>query len=227
MLRRMTASLLAQRCLEVAIEDIFSEDKVIDIPKRPKWDYRYVVFSFLIYAGRLLNYVPHCIRSMSKDEVEANEQKAFDEWVLAVHEKYGENVSHFEHNLEVCRGPQGSDTVRPLVDHILSAGCRHGDSCGACWRSLICMCDNEASRCVWRHESHNLPSWLGVHQHPVAFGHPASCAAFSPCAVPVRRGGDEQGPGVCAQQGMSWASVEHWKHAANLTHFSCGCRPIW
>lgn len=39
---------------------------------------------------------------MSKEVVEKNEQEDFDRWVANVHEKYGEDVAHFEHNLEVC-----------------------------------------------------------------------------------------------------------------------------
>ena len=39
---------------------------------------------------------------MTKEQVEANEQREFEAWVNMVHETYGENVSHFEHNLEVC-----------------------------------------------------------------------------------------------------------------------------
>ena len=49
------------------------------------------------------------IRSMSKEELEKTEQESFEKWVKSVHEKYGEQVAHFEHNLEVrsyCLGSQ-------------------------------------------------------------------------------------------------------------------------
>jgi hypothetical protein len=38
---------------------------------------------------------------MSKEEVEANEQRMFDQWADSVHEQYGDDVGHFEHNVEV------------------------------------------------------------------------------------------------------------------------------
>ncbi|KAG0187889.1 Guanine nucleotide-binding-like protein 1 [Apophysomyces sp. BC1034] len=57
----------------------------IDFPKRPKWEYE-----------------------MTKEQVEAQEEEAFQNWVKDVNEKYGNaddgtELSWFEHNLEVWR----------------------------------------------------------------------------------------------------------------------------
>jgi len=54
---------------------------VIGFPRRPKWDY-----------------------SMSRQELERNETKMFEEWMDSVYNQYpAEELSYFEHNLEVWR----------------------------------------------------------------------------------------------------------------------------
>jgi hypothetical protein len=59
----------------------------IDFPKRPKWSY-----------------------DMKKEQVEQQEEDAFQAWKQAIYEKYGDNqqdgsrqLSWFEQNLEVWR----------------------------------------------------------------------------------------------------------------------------
>ncbi|CAO3634866.1 unnamed protein product [Cunninghamella blakesleeana] len=78
-------------CLEVSVEDL---QPYIDFPKRPKWDY-----------------------NMNKQQVEEQEEKAFQEWKQAINEKYGSiydnddntnndsinQLSWYEQNLEVWR----------------------------------------------------------------------------------------------------------------------------
>lgn len=50
------------------------------MPKRPKWSFH-----------------------MSKNQVERNEQEYFMKYLQNIHEKYSEEeLSYFEHNLEVC-----------------------------------------------------------------------------------------------------------------------------
>ncbi|CAO3639816.1 unnamed protein product [Cunninghamella echinulata] len=86
---------LPKTCLEVSLEDL---QPYIDFPKRPKWDY-----------------------SMDKQQLEEQEEKAFQEWKQCVNEKYGstevtatttvnddkkdgrKQLSWYEHNLEVWR----------------------------------------------------------------------------------------------------------------------------
>ncbi|CAO3675763.1 unnamed protein product [Umbelopsis vinacea] len=79
---------LPQTALEVGIT---SDDKLIDFPKRPKWNH-----------------------GMTKEELEKNEKIQFDNWLNDIYERYGDTVqnevdgekeelSWFEHNLEVWR----------------------------------------------------------------------------------------------------------------------------
>jgi hypothetical protein len=79
---------LPQTALEVSI---MPDDKLIDFPKRPKWNY-----------------------GMTKEDVEQNEKNQFDKWLNDIYERYGDHVqntddgeqeqlSWFEHNLEVWR----------------------------------------------------------------------------------------------------------------------------
>ncbi|GAB5589494.1 hypothetical protein Unana1_04394 [Umbelopsis nana] len=79
---------LPQTALEVGVPP---DDKLIDFPKRPKWNY-----------------------GMTKEELEQSEKDEFDKWLNDVYERYGDTVqnsndgekdelSWFEHNLEVWR----------------------------------------------------------------------------------------------------------------------------
>jgi hypothetical protein len=79
---------LPQTALEVGIT---SDDKLVDFPKRPKWNH-----------------------GMTKEELEKNEKNQFDNWLNDIYERYGDTVqndvdgekeelSWFEHNLEVWR----------------------------------------------------------------------------------------------------------------------------
>jgi len=73
------SSLSFQSELEVSFESVYPE--VIGFPKRPKWDY-----------------------SMGRQEVEKNETRMFEEWMDSIYEHYPtEDLSYFEHNLEVWR----------------------------------------------------------------------------------------------------------------------------
>ncbi|KAK3815482.1 MAG: hypothetical protein J3Q66DRAFT_344864 [Benniella sp.] len=82
--------------LEVSFESVYP--KVIGFPKRPKWDY-----------------------SMSRQEVEKNETRMFEEWMDSIYEHYPtEELSYFEHNLEVWRQLwrvlEISDIIMIIVD---------------------------------------------------------------------------------------------------------------
>jgi hypothetical protein len=79
---------LPQTALEVGVPP---DDKLIDFPKRPKWNY-----------------------GMTKEELEQSEKDEFDKWLNDIYERYGDTVqnsndgekdelSWFEHNLEVWR----------------------------------------------------------------------------------------------------------------------------
>ncbi|GLD95238.1 hypothetical protein PINS_up003882 [Pythium insidiosum] len=58
-----------------------TRDPLLDHPRRPAWDYR-----------------------MSKEKLDTNESVMFDQWLVAIHDKYEhEQLNHFEHNLEVWR----------------------------------------------------------------------------------------------------------------------------
>ncbi|KAH8555762.1 hypothetical protein BGW37DRAFT_147081 [Umbelopsis sp. PMI_123] len=96
---------LPQTALEVSI---MPDDKLIDFPKRPKWNY-----------------------GMTKEDVEQNEKNQFDKWLNDIYERYGDHVqntddgeqeqlSWFEHNLEVWRQLwrvlEISDIVLIIVD---------------------------------------------------------------------------------------------------------------
>ncbi|KAL7996463.1 putative GTP binding domain, P-loop containing nucleoside triphosphate hydrolase [Plasmopara halstedii] len=67
---------------ETPLLAIISErDPILDHPKRPKWAY-----------------------NMSKEKVNNNENRMFDQWLTKIHDKYdNEHLNHFEHNLEVWR----------------------------------------------------------------------------------------------------------------------------
>ncbi|XP_071947764.1 guanine nucleotide-binding protein-like 1 [Antedon mediterranea] len=67
--------------LEVNIEDIYQPGSVLDIPKRPPWDY-----------------------TLSKDQVEKKEEQMFHEYLNNIRAKYSAGeVSYFECNLETWR----------------------------------------------------------------------------------------------------------------------------
>ncbi|KAF9966314.1 Guanine nucleotide-binding-like protein 1 [Mortierella alpina] len=88
--------LLPESELEVSFEDMFPN--VIGFPRRPKWDY-----------------------SMSRQELERNETKMFEEWMDSVYNQYpAEELSYFEHNLEVWRQLwrvlEISDIIMIIVD---------------------------------------------------------------------------------------------------------------
>jgi len=65
--------------MEVCVEDIYHPGSVLDIPKRPPWGYH-----------------------MTKEEVEGQEEAMFEQYLATIlsHHRV-EELSHFEHNLEV------------------------------------------------------------------------------------------------------------------------------
>ena len=64
---------------EVGVDDIYQPGSVLDIPKRPPWNY-----------------------SMSKAQVERQEERMFSHYLQNIHSKHRkEELSYFEHNLEV------------------------------------------------------------------------------------------------------------------------------
>ncbi|KAG0236074.1 Guanine nucleotide-binding-like protein 1 [Actinomortierella wolfii] len=82
--------------LEVSFEEFFPQ--VIDLPKRPKWDY-----------------------SMTREQVERNEREMFEAWIDNIYDSYPvEELSYFEHNLEVWRQLwrvlEISDIIMIIVD---------------------------------------------------------------------------------------------------------------
>ncbi|TPX68245.1 hypothetical protein SpCBS45565_g03293 [Spizellomyces sp. 'palustris'] len=84
--------------LEVSFEDLYAADAIIDIPKRPPWSY-----------------------AESKEAVQERESKYFQKWLDAVYAKYpAEELSYFEHNLEVWRQlwrvAEISDIILFIVD---------------------------------------------------------------------------------------------------------------
>ncbi|KAF9088207.1 Guanine nucleotide-binding-like protein 1 [Mortierella sp. AM989] len=88
--------LLPESALEVSFQSMSSE--MIEFPKRPKWDY-----------------------SMSREELERNESRMFEEWMDSIYNRYPvEELSYFEHNLEVWRQLwrvlEISDIVMIIVD---------------------------------------------------------------------------------------------------------------
>ncbi|XP_022239198.1 guanine nucleotide-binding protein-like 1 isoform X2 [Limulus polyphemus] len=89
---------LSQEALEVSYEDIFLPGSVLDIPKRPPWNY-----------------------SMSKEQLEAREQKHFREYLQKIEQEFkSEELSYFEMNLETWRQLwrvlEMSDIVMLIVD---------------------------------------------------------------------------------------------------------------
>ncbi|KAF9923087.1 Guanine nucleotide-binding-like protein 1 [Linnemannia zychae] len=87
---------LPESALEVSFEEMFPN--VIGFPTRPKWDY-----------------------TMTKDEVNKNEKRMFDEWMDSIYDKYpAEELSYFEHNLDVWRQLwrvlEISDIIMIIVD---------------------------------------------------------------------------------------------------------------
>ena len=61
------------------MEDVYLPGSVLDIPRRPPWDYH-----------------------MSKEEVETREEAMFQAYLDRIHSSHRpEDLSHFEHNLEV------------------------------------------------------------------------------------------------------------------------------
>lgn len=75
----LTLVLSGKKLLEMDIADVFQPGSALDIPKRPPWDYR-----------------------LSKEAVLAQEEKYFEAYVDSIHKTFTEdNLSYFEHNLEV------------------------------------------------------------------------------------------------------------------------------
>lgn len=67
--------------MEVGVEDIYRPGSVLDLPRRPPWDYH-----------------------MTKAEVEKNEESTFRQYLKAIYSQHTpEELSFFEHNLEVRR----------------------------------------------------------------------------------------------------------------------------
>ncbi|KAF9286627.1 Guanine nucleotide-binding-like protein 1 [Mortierella antarctica] len=88
--------LLPESALEVSFHEMFPN--VIGFPTRPKWDY-----------------------SMSREELERNEHRMFEAWMDSIYNKYPtEELSYFEHNLEVWRQLwrvlEISDIIMIIVD---------------------------------------------------------------------------------------------------------------
>ena len=79
--------------------------KVLDIPKRPSWNYK-----------------------MSKQAVESQESRMFEAYLQEIYKHYKpEELSHFEHNLEVaCILITYSLETYPLIIN------RLGGNCGGC-----------------------------------------------------------------------------------------------
>ncbi|XP_077986081.1 guanine nucleotide-binding protein-like 1 [Glandiceps talaboti] len=72
---------LPEEMLEVDIDDIYRPGSVLDMPKRPPWNY-----------------------SLSKEQVENREEKYFLEYLENIYEKHSpKELSYFEHNLETWR----------------------------------------------------------------------------------------------------------------------------
>ena len=70
-----------QTAMEISVEDIYHPGSVLDIPKRPPWSYH-----------------------MSKEEVERQEEAMFERYLTTIHSHHkAEDLSYFEHNLEVKR----------------------------------------------------------------------------------------------------------------------------
>ena len=87
-----------QEAFEVEVTDFYGPNSIIDIPKRPPWQY-----------------------GQSKEEVEGQEAAMFREWLKSVYDRYPvERLSFFEHNLEVWRQlwrvAEMSDIVLLIVD---------------------------------------------------------------------------------------------------------------
>lgn len=71
--------LLPQECREVGVDTVYQPGSVLDIPKRPPWNY-----------------------GMSKAEVEGQEEAMFEQYIREIYSKHKvEDLSYFEHNLEV------------------------------------------------------------------------------------------------------------------------------
>lgn len=65
--------------MEVGVDDIYRPGSVLDIPKRPPWNY-----------------------SMTKEMVEGQEEAMFEKYLRNIYSSYKSGgLSYFEHNLEV------------------------------------------------------------------------------------------------------------------------------
>lgn len=74
-------SKIAEEEMEISLEDIFKPGSILDIPKRPAWNYK-----------------------MSKQAVEGQESRMFEAYLQEIYKHYKpEELSHFEHNLETWR----------------------------------------------------------------------------------------------------------------------------
>ncbi|XP_006818416.1 guanine nucleotide-binding protein-like 1 [Saccoglossus kowalevskii] len=73
--------MLSEENLEVDIDDIYKPGSVLDMPKRPPWEY-----------------------SLTKEQVEKREEIYFNEYLENIYDKYTpKELSYFEHNLETWR----------------------------------------------------------------------------------------------------------------------------
>ncbi|KAJ3107516.1 Guanine nucleotide-binding-like protein 1 [Phlyctochytrium bullatum] len=72
---------LPPESLEIGFDDLYPDSNIIDFPKRPPWS-----------------------KTETKEELEAKEERAFAEWLKKTYETWKpEDLSFFEHNLEVWR----------------------------------------------------------------------------------------------------------------------------
>lgn len=72
---------LPEESLEVDMDDVYKPGSVLDMPKRPPWDY-----------------------SVSKEQVESKEEKMFQDYLQNIYERYEpRELSYFEVNLETWR----------------------------------------------------------------------------------------------------------------------------
>eukprot|EP01134_Creolimax_fragrantissima_P005729 CFRG5729T1 len=82
--KKAACSTLPQRSKNALVlgfdELYYRTEDAIGFPLRPKWDY-----------------------NTTKEELDEREEAAFEKWMNSTYSKHGQNVSHFEHNLETWR----------------------------------------------------------------------------------------------------------------------------
>ncbi|KAJ3047945.1 Guanine nucleotide-binding-like protein 1, partial [Rhizoclosmatium hyalinum] len=67
--------------LEIGFDDLYEKNKIISFPQRPPWS-----------------------KGESKETVEEREEKYFQDWLDDIYSSWNpEDLSYFEHNLEVWR----------------------------------------------------------------------------------------------------------------------------